>query len=354
MADKMIRVGKPMAAWFHGKEFLFSDDEGLLAHSMRIAEVYRRQPRRGACKICASPIGKVAFVKQGIAYSFCHNCNHLNGLHEDTDEFAKAVYTESESEIFERAYSDIDEEVYCKRVEEVYRPKAEFLLSALREQGEEPSQLKYADFGSGGGYFISGMQLEGVRYIQGYEVSRALAEHARRRVGGHVIVQHEIDELAHIIEGVDADVVSLIFVLEHLQNPQAIFQAINNNRRIKYMFVSVPMFSLSVFIEMAFQNSFHRNLSDGHTHLFTHRSLSWLCSEMGMSSVAEWWFGSDMIDLYRLLGLTLQQDEHTAPVADIWFELMRPLVDDMQLQIDKRMLSSDIHVVLRKANISSQ
>ena len=39
--------------------------------------------------------------------------------------------------------------------------------------------------------------------------------------------------------------------------------------RIKYLYISVPIFSLTSFIENAFQNIYPRHLSGGHTHLFT-------------------------------------------------------------------------------------
>ena len=65
------------------------------------------------------------------------------------------------------------------------------------------------------------------------------------------------------------------------------------------LFLSVPMDSSAVFVEMSNEELFHRHLHGGHTHLYTEQSLKHLATEFGFSVVAEWWFGADIVDWYR-------------------------------------------------------
>ena len=46
-----------------------------------------------------------------------------------------------------------------------------------------------------------------------------------------------------------------------------------------YLFISVPTFSFSVFLENANQDIFPRQLSGGHTHLYTEESLNYLAKK---------------------------------------------------------------------------
>ncbi len=56
------------------------------------------------------------------------------------------------------------------------------------------------------------------------------------------------------------------------------------------------MFSPSVYFEMVFPTVFHRDLACGHTHLYIDSSLDWTCREFGFERLAEWWFGTDIVD----------------------------------------------------------
>jgi hypothetical protein len=102
--------------------------------------------------------------------------------------------------------------------------------------------------------------------------------------------------------------------------------------------VALPLHSPTTFIEMAFPNVMQRQLSGDHTHLYTESSIDHLCREFGMSRVAEWWFGTDMMDLYRALAVSLNNEAANA--------MMLPLIDPMQEAIDRRKASSEVHMLL--------
>ena len=68
------------------------------------------------------------------------------------------------------------------------------------------------------------------------------------------------------IKNSDADVISAIGVIEHLREPHKFFEAFKESKA-RYIYYSVPMFSLSVALENVSDDIFPRQLSAGHTHL---------------------------------------------------------------------------------------
>jgi len=81
----------------------------------------------------------------------------------------------------------------------------------------------------------------------------------------------ETNEVLGVIKKTDANCISLIGVLEHLVNLKEFLNAIKLNKKIQYIFLCVPMFSLSSIVENNFPDIFNRHLGGGHTHLFTEK-----------------------------------------------------------------------------------
>src|SRR5262249_31060017 len=117
------------------------------------------------------------------------------------------------------------------------------------------------------------------------------------------------------------------------------------NRCLRYLFLSLPLFSPCIYFEMVFPTVMQRQLTAGHTHLFTRSSLSWMSRDFGFEVLGEWWFGTDLVDLLRCVEVRLGQDAKTAAMAAKWRESIQPAIDDMQLELDQHHLSSEIHVV---------
>ncbi|HUZ75192.1 MAG TPA: methyltransferase domain-containing protein [Stellaceae bacterium] len=345
----MIRFGKSAAALAAHKQNFFHDNEALIENARRIATIYVAQPRRTHCKCCAHPLGPPQFVKDGIAYAVCDTCGHLNGAHEDSDEFCAALYTEGGGADYARAYSASGREAFWLRVRDIYVPKAAFLRDALAER-EAAEALTYADLGAGSGYFVAALREVGLTNAAGYEVSEAQVDLANAMLGAETLHRHDLAATIDVAATVAADAVSMIGVLEHVPRPREVLGALKANPRVRYLFVSVPLFSPCVFFEMAFPGVFHRQLSGAHTHLFTERSLDWTAREFGMERVAEWWFGTDIFDLLRAVGVALERRDEVKRMASTWNELFAPAVDDLQLALDRRKLASEVHLLLRFAN----
>ena len=343
----MIRFGKSAGPLLAHKADFFSSNEELLAEGNRIGTIYMQQPRRAACKACNAPMEGPSFVKQGIEYIVCDNCGHLNGAYEDTTAFCDAVYTSDDGTAYSKNYSAADEAAYRARVRDIYIPKANFLREALTEQGETPESLTYADFGAGSGYMVAAMREAGCADTIGYEVSRAQVELADAMIAPGAVMQHGLDDSTGLAEKNKADVVTMIGVLEHLQAPREMLAAIAANSNFRYLFISVPLFSPCVMLEAVFPNVMQRQLSAGHTHLFTESSLDALCAEFGMSRVAEWWFGTDVVDMFRSVAVELERNEDNNTLLPLWRNMLTPAIDDMQAALDSRKLASEVHMLLK-------
>ena len=65
-----------------------------------------------------------------------------------------------------------------------------------------------------------------------------------------------------------------------------------------------------------------------------------------MREIAAWWFGADMMDLMRMVAVRLAQSPDTVGMVDKWHQMMGPTLDGLQLEVDKRHLSSEVHTLL--------
>jgi len=338
----LIRFGKPSGPLLAQKGSFFSNNDELQEKVKRICAIYAKQESRNACKNCTSPISGTTFSKLGVEYSLCANCGHLNGRHEDTDEFCRAVYTDDGGAAYAITYSSSDRSAYESRVRAIYVPKAEFLFEVLGTKN-----LRFADMGAGSGYFVAALLQGGATDVVGYEVSETQLALARQMSGGEFVL-HSLDAISDVVSTVNAEVISFIGVLEHLRNPREALAAVRTNPSIKHIYFSVPMFSPTVCLEAVFPDVFHRHLSAGHTHLYTESSIDWFCKEFGFKRVGEWWFGTDIVDLYRDVIVSLQKKKEVAGLADTWHKTFCETIDSLQLELDKRKLSSEVHMVLSK------
>jgi len=344
----LIRFGKSAQDVLGFKKDFFDSNDKLRADLLRINQLYAAQPRRSRCKLCDKTLpDKVKFEKHGVGYLFCARCGHLNGAHEDTPEFCAAIYSDDDGRGYAKTYHSGDRDAYFKRVEQIYVPKAKFLIDALREDGADPEKARYADLGAGSGYFVAALKASGLQHVTGYEVSAAQVDLAAHMLAGRFVEQHELDALEGLVQGLQSDVVSMIGVLEHVRHPRNILMKLKANLNVKYLYISVPLFSISPFLEMAFPEVMPRHLVAAHTHLFTDSSLGWMAEEYGMTRIAEWWFGADIMDLFRSVAVTLDKSPTAREMNGLWHDTFAPLLDELQLVIDKRKQSSEVHALFR-------
>lgn len=174
-----------------------------------------------------------------MSYIVCCRCGHLNGAHEDTDAFCRFVYTDNSGAEYAKTYSAADRDAYDARVHAIYAPKAEFLCDVLRQTGENPRMFTYADLGAGSGYFVASLISVGVENVVGYEVSESQLELARSMVAGASFRQHSLDQIVSLTEEMNSRVIAMVGVLEHLRNPREVLAALQRNRHVQYLYISV-------------------------------------------------------------------------------------------------------------------
>lgn len=310
--------------------------------------LYLRQPRRTACKLCDAALAAApAFVKHGVPYGFCPVCGHVNGLHQDTPEFVHAIYCADDGAGYAAHYVSPDPDAFRQRVANVYAPKAEFLMAVLRRQGETPERLRYADVGAGSGYFIAALDQIGVQSAIGIEASARQVAVANGHLGREALRTIPVDDTVEWLATTDAEVVSMIGVLEHLADMRSALAAITGNPRIRYLYLCVPLFSVAVLVEAAFPHVMPRVLCADHTHVFTQQSLGHMEAEFGLDPLGQWWFASDAVDLLRSVSVTLAGRPESQGLLPHATAMLSPLVDAFQSAVDRHHLSSDVHLVHR-------
>jgi hypothetical protein len=344
------RYGKSSLPLLLQKTSFFEDNDFLLKKQKGIGLIYKKQPKRLKCKNCDKKIGfSPDFVKDGIGYVFCNYCHHLNGMNEDSKEFCHGLYSADSGEDYARTYYKVENlDKYNYRTASIYIPKAEFLYTSLLESQVDPNHLEYLDFGAGSGYFVAALKKIGLKNITGTDISKSQVDFGNTMMGENLLTLHEIEDTALVLQKCTAQVVSMIGVLEHLQKPREALKALKQNNSIRFLYILVPTFSLTVYLEMISPEIFHRQLHEGHTHLYTKKSLAHLCKEFGFEVVSEWWFGSDMMDLFRHISVMLQKQKSSKKMIELWRQEFIPLLDAMQLEIDKKHSSSEVHMVLKK------
>ena len=142
----------------------------------------------------------------------------------------------------------------------------------------------------------------------------------------------------------------MIGTLEHIYNSYEILSEIKKNKNIKYLYIMVPCFSPSTFIELIFDKNFQRHMAPQHTHVFTEKSIKYMTKNFKFKIISEWWFGTDILDLFRNFNLEINKKNKINDELFLLNNMFTKIIDNMQLEIDKKKLSSEVHVVFRVNN----
>ncbi|MCC9625985.1 class I SAM-dependent methyltransferase [Thalassospira sp. MA62] len=337
------KYSKSSGFYLSTKSDFFSSNDEMLKRELEHNQFYSSQPKRKSCKLCKDTLPKsVDFSSHGVEYVFCNNCNHLNGIYEDTQAFVEHLYMVDDGVEYASNYLD---ENFEKRAVKVYLPKVDFLVSVL-----PPKLDKILDVGCGSGYFVYAALLRNLK-PKGLDVSKTMVEFGNSQINhliGAAPLKVEKEEgFYEEIKNSEAEVVSAIGVIEHLREPHKFFDAFKMSKA-KYLYYSVPMFSLSVFLENVSNDIFPRQLSGGHTHLFTEESINEMHRMIGISSIGEWRFGVDFMDLYRHLMVKLQSQNASKKMIGYLYDVFGAKIDELQNVLDANHSCSEIHVVAVK------
>ena len=335
------------------KRSFIEENDSMLNNMLKINANYTEQIARKVCKVCENSIKDncVDISKHGVDYQICDECGHLNGTKLDTNNFCDALYKESGGSNYSKNYKS----KYKLRVKKIYKPKADYLLEILNRKLNIKS-FSVDDFGCGAGHFVHALGELGVS-AKGFDISEDLIKIARAAwedsqyidsSAPFFIVKEESELIQEIIKS-NADVISLHGVLEHLRFPNKVFDAflLSNS---KYMYFSVPLFSLSVYLENVFPQIFPRQLSGGHTHLYTHQSINYICNKYNLKEISKWIFGTDSMDLKRSLLVQGVKNGMSDKAKKFLNETLftGKVMDEIQEVLDKNHSASQIHIIVSK------
>lgn len=333
MGEKHIeKFSKESGHLLEIKEDFFLENKKLLDEAISINKFYISQKKRRYCKNCGEKIKQQDFVSFGVSYNICEKCGHVNGMYEDSEKFVRYLYAEDHGDNYKEAYL----KNYEKRVDSIYLPKVDFLSEVIGDN------YSVRDVGCGGGHFVRACEIRGIK-AEGIDTSQSLIELGKSKLHTNTLELGNTKSFEDYIENATS-VVSMIGVLEHLRTPNKAIEAFKHSKA-KYLYISVPLFGLSVFIEHVFPNVFPRHLRGSHTHLYTRESIKYLEKVHDLKIVGEWWFGLDFMDLYRSISA---QTSGTERFTKILKSILGNNIDELQHVLDKNKVCSEVHLIFRK------
>lgn len=321
------------------KRNFLEENEKLLKRHDAIGEIYRKQPLRTNCKLCGHSLNtgkEKSFVSHNIEYKICTSCTHVNGIYDDTIEFSDALY--NAQDYGQTYYSEKDKQSYQSRMESIYYPKVLFLKQVLKNVGS------ILEIGAGSGFFCAAAHKEGYDIV-GIEISQSQVEYANQINGKELLQCIPAEQITDTIRETDREILVAIGVLEHIYNLREVLEAIRDNKNIKYLYFSVPLFSFSVFFEAIFPDGFNRHLGGAHTHLFTLDSIKCMNKEFGFEPVGQWIFGTDVADLSRFIQQRLHKEN--GEIIDIFQNHFAKIIDRLQRTIDEAEFASEVHMIVK-------
>ena len=333
---KIVKYSKSYNNLLSIKKDFYSENKNNLKSIIKINSKYIKQPKRNFCKNCEAKIQKKLFFQFKVNYTICEKCGHLNGLNEDTKKFVNWLYAGNKGSNFKKNYLND----FNKRVLNIYLPKVDFLKKVIK------SKINLLDIGSGGGHFLKALELKRVKAI-GYEPNKSLVELGNKKLKKNKLINLKLeDTYQKVLKDRNSNVLSMIGVLEHLDKPNRMLNFFKQSK-IKYLYICVPLFSLSVLLENSFKNIFPRQLSAGHTHLYTKNSLSFLAKKNNLKIIGEWWFGADFPDLYRSL-LNSSSNYDVKKYKRLVDKNLYSVVNELQNVLDKNKICSEVHMIFKK------
>ena len=208
------------------------------------------------------------------------------------------------------------------------------------------TKMQVLDLGAGSGQFLKALEIRKIKGI-GYEPSKSFVDFGKKALKKNKLVNLGMDQTFNtILNDKNSNVLSMICVLAHLEEPNKLIELYKKSN-IKYLFFSVPLFSLSVFLENSFKNVSPRHLGASHTNLYTKESLDYLAKKNNLEIAGEWWFGADFPDLYRSL-INSSTNHNMKSYKSNLDKNFFSVINELQHVLDKNKICSEVHMVFKK------
>lgn len=292
------------------------------------------------CRLCKS-VHTHLFFKAYHDYLFfeCNDCGALY-LHNlpDTD----LIYQGSEEIGCGIDYYG-ENQLFDIRVNQIVAPKVDFILDVCRQI--DIRVHRWIDVGAGCGHLLEYARSLGIE-VQGIEsdVSQYNFMLNRGLNVKNIFLNEENLSSTENVDLSNADVVSLITVLEHMEKPAEFIKEIGKTMKSgSVLVIEVPRHpSLSAFANITHKNIVYRHITPPvHLQIFTEKSIEYLLDDY-YEIVAKWEFGQGFSDMmnYSLIESGMEPTE--------LFDLIMKSNNDIQCSIDKAGLADEMLVVARR------
>ena len=317
------------------KQNFISSNDALIQQARSWNKFYNKQPKRKVCKNCENKLGKAAFSSHLANYTICSLCGNFNGLNKDTKKFNQYLYKDNEGKKFSKFYI----KDYKSRVKNIYIAKLKFLKKIIKGKKE------ILEVGSGAGHFLKACEDSGIK-AKGFDVNLSMVKLGKKMLKKNEIDHFGINDIYDYVLKCQKEILVILGAIEHLENPNLIFKNFKKSEA-KYMFISVPLISLSVFLEHSFQNFYPRVMGGVHNHLYSEQSLKYIIKKNKLNVIGEWWFGTDIMDLMRAV-LVYAKPKDEIKYHKGFEKYFMSAIDDLQNVLDKKKICGDVHMIITK------
>ena len=306
-----------------------------LQNILKVNKLYLKQQKRIKCKNCNTKLKDKSFKSFLINYIICHKCGHLNGEYKESHSFLSKLYSDNKGKNYSKNYLNN----FHSRIKNIYLPKAKFYKKILGKK-------KFLELGSGNGSFLKACEKLNINGM-GYETNKTMVISGKRILKKNILQNCKIEEIEEIIKKNQRECLVMIGVLEHIKDPNKILKMFKYSKS-KYLYLSLPLFSFSAVLEHAFKNVYPRQLGGAHTHLYTKKSIQFFVKKFKLKILGQWWFGQDFMDLKRSLINSFEKKDTSKKFFHAFENLFGDYIDEFQKILDKKFLSSEVHIILKK------
>lgn len=292
------------------------------------------------CRVCGSSDISLYFTGYNKYTRYeCHNCKcvflanlpRVEEMYGESDTLNEAFY--------------ISDEAFKSRVDIIVAPKVDFVLDVCKEENLTPKS--WVDIGSGGGQLLWYAKSLGMKEC-GIESDKAEYDFCVSKelnVINSFVDPNNIDpSVEKVIK--EADIVSMITVLEHIENPKALIDYLAKTmKKESLLVIEVPRHpSVSSYVCSLFPNVVYRHMDlPGHLQIFNEKTMDILYGD-AFEPVGKWCFGQGFSDL---INLPLVSKEENPIDTELYSKIMT-MNNDIQKIIDSNDLGDELLIIARK------
>ena len=295
------------------------------------------------CPICQSPDINTFHKVFSFSYFICESCSHLF-LKDIPDENAiQSLYSgQADQDVANQAHIYADDQSWKDRVEYISKPKLNFLIDVIKTI--DSSEISLLDIGCGGGEILKACSERNIKSL-GIDSDKELIDFCMIKKLD-AICAYVDDDIAHIVKRKNKNIncISLINVLEHIENPTNFLQLLSLIEN-EYFAFEVPLHpSLSTIVNILSDELTYRHVyPPDHLHIFTKESISLMLNKVGFKEIGCWYFGQDFSFLNSFLKQKLVGNSNNA-----YFSVFSNLCDNLQESLDENEFSDTAFVIAKK------